>query len=89
MFPKIGFLIYKSKDLRKLQQNLFYKQPECFANVYAYTKEDEQFIACLQTVPDQCLHMCPYRKRKRFPKHSQGKRIMGTGIVRCQFLFSC
>lgn len=25
-------LIYKSKDLRKLQQNLFYKLPECFAN---------------------------------------------------------
>ena len=25
-------LIYKSKDLRKLQQNLFYKQPECFVN---------------------------------------------------------
>ena len=25
-------LIYKSKDLRKLQQNLFYKLPECFMN---------------------------------------------------------
>ena len=24
--------ITKSKDLRKLQQNLFYKQPECFVN---------------------------------------------------------
>ena len=27
-----GRTITKSKDLRKLQQNLFYKQPECFAN---------------------------------------------------------
>lgn len=32
VFPKIGFFSYKSKDLRKLQQNLFYKQPECFVN---------------------------------------------------------
>ena len=27
-----GRTITKSKDLRKLQQNLFYKQPECFVN---------------------------------------------------------
>ena len=32
VFPKIGFFSYKSKDLRKLQQNLFYKLPECFVN---------------------------------------------------------
>lgn len=27
-----GRTINKSKDLRKLQQNLFYKLPKCFAN---------------------------------------------------------
>ena len=32
VFPKIEFFNYKSKDLRKLQQNLFYRLLECFVN---------------------------------------------------------
>ena len=32
LFCFMIFSCSESKDLRKLQQNLFYKQPECFVN---------------------------------------------------------
>ena len=41
-----GRTITKSKDLRKLQQNLFYKLPECFAND-RIQRNNSRFFHCI------------------------------------------
>ena len=41
-----GRTITKSKDLRKLQQNLFYKLPECFVN-NQIQRNNSRFFHCI------------------------------------------